>query len=84
MSKRAKRNSGSILFEFAIVVPVFLLLVLGGLDLLLATTAKSNLSYVAQETAAAAGRSRAARSSARAAMQALEALYELRAQPSGG
>jgi Flp pilus assembly protein TadG len=46
-----RKSAGSILFEFALVLPVFLLLVLGGLDLHLATAAKSDLSYVAQETA---------------------------------
>jgi Flp pilus assembly protein TadG len=49
--KKTKSN-GSILFEFALVMPIFLILILGGVDLVLATAARSNLSYVAIQTAA--------------------------------
>jgi|ERR1700730_3111029 Flp pilus assembly protein TadG len=51
-SIKKTKNDGSILFEFALVLPIFLILILGGVDLVLATSAKSNLSYVAIQTAA--------------------------------
>jgi hypothetical protein len=53
---KIRKSKGSILIEFALIVPVLLLLVLGGTDLLLATSAKSNLSYVAQATASCAAK----------------------------
>lgn len=46
-----KRAAGSVLLEFALLLPVFLLLVLGGFDLILAGNAKNNLDYVAEQTA---------------------------------
>jgi len=51
-STKKQTEDGSILFEFALVMPIFLILILGGIDLVLATSAKSNLSYVAMQTAA--------------------------------
>jgi Flp pilus assembly protein TadG len=53
---KIRKSKGSILIEFALIVPILLLLVLGGTDLLLATSAKSNLSYVAQATASCAAK----------------------------
>ncbi len=42
---------GQALIEFALILPIFLLLMLGGADLLMAYSAKQNLNYVSQETA---------------------------------
>lgn len=48
---KAARQRGSVLAEMAIVTPVLLLLILGGMDLSLMAGAKSNLDYVARTTA---------------------------------
>jgi Flp pilus assembly protein TadG len=53
-STKKTKSDGSVLIEFALIVPILLLLTLGGTDLMLATSAKSNLSYVAQATASCA------------------------------
>jgi Flp pilus assembly protein TadG len=45
------KQRGSVLVEMAIVLPVLLLLILGGIDLDLMVTSKSALNYVASETA---------------------------------
>lgn len=50
-AKQALRQRGSVLIEFALVLPVLLLLILGGFDLILAGNAKNNLDYVAEQTA---------------------------------
>jgi Flp pilus assembly protein TadG len=42
---------GQALVEFAIVIPVIVLILLAGADLLTAISAKHNIEYVAQETA---------------------------------
>jgi Flp pilus assembly protein TadG len=55
-STKKTKSDGSVLLEFALIVPILLLLTLGGTDLLLATSAKSNLSYVAQATASCAAK----------------------------
>ena len=46
-----KTQRGSVLVEIALVLPVLLLIVLGGIDLDLMVTAKSSLNYVAGQTA---------------------------------
>jgi hypothetical protein len=46
-----KAQRGSVLVEIALVLPVLLLIVLGGIDLDLMVTAKSSLNYVAGQTA---------------------------------
>jgi TadE-like protein len=50
MSSKQHRQRGSVLVEMALVLPVLLLLVLGGMDLSLMTNSKSNLDYVARTT----------------------------------
>jgi hypothetical protein len=47
----AKRDKGTIMLEAAIVLPVFMLTILGGFDLLSARSAKSNLDFLAREAA---------------------------------
>ncbi|HVB55597.1 MAG TPA: TadE family protein [Candidatus Acidoferrales bacterium] len=42
---------GQALIEFALILPVFLLLMLGGADLIMAFSAAQNVEYVAEETA---------------------------------
>jgi Flp pilus assembly protein TadG len=49
--QRTANQRGSVLVEMAIVLPVLLLLILGGIDLDLMTTSKSGLNFVAGETA---------------------------------
>jgi hypothetical protein len=52
MKRKSTANQrGSVLVEMAIVLPVLLLLILGGIDLDLMTTSKSALNFVAGETA---------------------------------
>jgi hypothetical protein len=51
MTVNRKTQRGSVLVEIALVLPVLLLIVLGGIDLDLMVTAKSALNYVASETA---------------------------------
>jgi Flp pilus assembly protein TadG len=51
MTQNRKRQRGSVMVEMALVLPVMLLLILGGIDLDLMVTAKSSLNYVAGETA---------------------------------
>jgi Flp pilus assembly protein TadG len=46
-----KGQRGSVMVEMAIVLPVLLLLIIGGIDLDLMVTAKSSLNYVAGQTA---------------------------------
>ena len=46
-----KTQRGSVLVEIALVLPVLLLIVLGGIDLNLMVSAKSSLNYVAGQTA---------------------------------
>jgi hypothetical protein len=48
---RKTHQRGSVMVEMAIVLPVLLLLILGGIDLDLMITAKSSLNYVAGQTA---------------------------------
>jgi hypothetical protein len=50
-AKRQKTQRGSVMVEMALVLPVLLLLVIGGIDLDLMVTAKSALNYVAGQTA---------------------------------
>ncbi len=50
-AKRRKSQRGSVMVEMALVLPVLLLLVIGGIDLDLMVSAKSALNYVASETA---------------------------------
>jgi Flp pilus assembly protein TadG len=47
----AKSQHGQALIEFAMVIPVVVLLLLGGADLIMAFSAKQNVTYVAEETA---------------------------------
>ncbi|MGH9770685.1 MAG: TadE/TadG family type IV pilus assembly protein [Candidatus Acidiferrales bacterium] len=42
---------GQSLIEFAFILPIFLLLMLGGADLIMAYSAKQNVNYVAEESA---------------------------------
>lgn len=42
---------GSILLEFCLVLPIFLLLILGGFDLITLATAKSNVDWISQQVA---------------------------------
>ena len=49
--KNRKTQRGSVLVEMALVLPILLLLVIGGIDLDLMVTAKSALNYVAGEAA---------------------------------
>jgi len=51
MTENRKRQRGSVMVEMALVLPVMLLLILGGIDLDLMVTAKSAVNYVASETA---------------------------------
>jgi Flp pilus assembly protein TadG len=46
-----RNQRGAALLEFALIVPVFLLLILGAMDLLLCEMAKSNLSYITTQAA---------------------------------
>lgn len=46
-----KRAAGSVLVEFALCLPLLLLLILGGIDLDIAAQAKQNLSYVVTASA---------------------------------
>jgi Flp pilus assembly protein TadG len=46
-----ERQAGQAMVEFAIMLPLLLLLLLGGADLLMAISAHQQVSYVAQETA---------------------------------
>jgi Flp pilus assembly protein TadG len=48
---RGRSESGQALVEFAVVIPVFVLILLAGADLLTAISAKHNIEYVAEETA---------------------------------
>ena len=51
-ANRVRRwERGQALIEFALMLPVFLLLLLAGSDLLMALSAKQNIAYVAEETA---------------------------------
>ena len=50
-AKRRKAQRGSVMVEMALVLPILLLLVIGGIDLDLMVTAKSALNYVAGEAA---------------------------------
>jgi Flp pilus assembly protein TadG len=50
-SRRLGRQHGQAMVEFAIMLPILLLLLLGGADLLMAIAAHQQVSYVAQETA---------------------------------
>jgi hypothetical protein len=50
-SRSMRRESGQALVEFAIMIPFFLLLLLGGADVLMAFSAKSSLNTVAAQTA---------------------------------
>lgn len=45
------KQRGSVLIEMAIVLPILLLLVIGGIDLSLMTQSKANVDFVAGETA---------------------------------
>jgi Flp pilus assembly protein TadG len=45
------RERGSAIVEFALILPLFLALILGGMDLFLCEMAKSNLSYIATQAA---------------------------------
>jgi Flp pilus assembly protein TadG len=45
------REKGVGLVEFALILPVFLALILGGMDLFLCEMTKSNLSYIATQAA---------------------------------
>lgn len=47
----ANPERGQALIEFAIVIPVVILILLAGADLLTAVSAKHNIEYVAEETA---------------------------------
>lgn len=47
-----KRNRGAILVEFAFVLPIFLFLILGGIDLMRIENAKSDLDAIVISTAA--------------------------------
>lgn len=51
MQNNRRREGGSVILEFALLLPILLLLALGSFDLILAGTAKANLDYVAQQTA---------------------------------
>jgi Flp pilus assembly protein TadG len=51
MPGKLKKQSGQAIVEFAIMLPLLLLLLLGGADLLMAISAHQQVSYVAQETA---------------------------------
>jgi Flp pilus assembly protein TadG len=46
-----RTNRGAVLLEVALTLPIFLLLILGGIDLNLMMSAKSSLDYVTVETA---------------------------------
>ena len=48
---RNLKQRGSVIVEMAVVLPVMLLLIIGGLDLTLMAQSKSNLNYVTGETA---------------------------------
>ncbi len=45
------KQRGSVLVEMAVVLPVLLLLIIGGIDLSLLTRTKANLDFIAGETA---------------------------------
>ncbi len=45
-----KRQKGSALVEFAVVLPILVLLLLGGIDLIEASSTNSSLGYIAEET----------------------------------
>ncbi|MGD0965792.1 MAG: TadE/TadG family type IV pilus assembly protein [Candidatus Acidiferrales bacterium] len=47
---RRRNEKGQAIVEFALIVPIFLLLLLAGSDLLLAMSAKENLNFVVTET----------------------------------
>jgi hypothetical protein len=56
LSQLPKNQRGSVLLEFALCLPVLLLLILGGLDLSLLASAKSSTNYIATTTAACLAR----------------------------
>jgi Flp pilus assembly protein TadG len=45
------REKGIALMEFALILPIFLALILGGMDLFLCEMTKSNLNYIATQAA---------------------------------
>lgn len=51
LSRSVRPESGQALVEFAIMIPFFLLLLLGGADVLMAFSAKSSLNTVTAQTA---------------------------------
>ena len=50
-----KRQRGQAIIEFALLLPLFCILLLGGVDLYMAVGASNNLSYVAEESARCLG-----------------------------
>jgi Flp pilus assembly protein TadG len=46
-----KKQRGSVILEMAFVLPILLLLILGGIDVTFQAMSKSSLNYVAEETA---------------------------------
>ena len=46
-----RKQRGAALIEFALVLPIFLLLVLGSMDLFFCEMAKANLSYITTQAA---------------------------------
>jgi Flp pilus assembly protein TadG len=51
MKVRNSKKRGSVIVEMAVVLPIMLLLIIGGLDLTLMAQSKSNLNYITGETA---------------------------------
>lgn len=51
-----RKERGQAMIEFAIILPVFFLLIFGSIDIYLAVIAKGSLNYVAEETAVCVSR----------------------------